>query len=58
MIMNYSMDIMTYILNDQEYLNSVFLLATNPTSSLQECANAIQFVYDIVYQIKTYHQYL
>ena len=55
MIMNYSMDIMTYILNDVDYLNQVFLMATSPSTSLADCANAIHFVYDIVYQVKTYH---
>lgn len=39
-------------MNDQEYLANVFDTATSPSKTLEENANAIQLVYDIVYQIK------
>lgn len=58
MIMHYSMDILQYLLNDHEYLSSVFLMASSAQSSLQDCSCAVQFLYDIVYQIKLYQQYL
>lgn len=58
MIMHYSIDILSFILNDSEYILSVFNQATSPESTLDQCANAVQFIYDVVYQIKTYQQYL
>jgi hypothetical protein len=58
MIMHYSIDILSHFLNDSEYLSNVYNITTNPFSSLIETANAIQFIYDIVYQIKLYQQYL
>lgn len=41
MIMHYSIDILSFILNENEYLENVYNIATSLTSTLEEVANAI-----------------